>query len=972
MLIIISNICIKFSSHKIRFLLLLWILATVQGKAQHFKFNSLGLKEELPSNHIYKILEDSKGYVWFLTDKAVSRYDGKKFTTFDEESGYDETGAYQILEDKNGLIWILTTSFKVFVFNNGYFTKVRPELNFGWMQLTNEGNIAISGRSNGAIYTVKNDLSIQKIPLQLKGEVIFSFVHLNKYSYIIGNTQGVFLCDQHGSKKLVTSHPDFNNKVPRIFKNKYGIFITSEEGLYQFNPHTLKKRLVYALKGNELFDLYIDKIKGTIWLSTYRGLLKINNQESNKINSFLTNIPVLSTFQSKDNLLWIATAKGAYLCNFNAKHITQQDGLLDDNIKYIKNLDQIYFFSYEQQFYQLSGNQLKTRKLPNNSGFKNVMRYISSVDKINDSTLFIKGPWEFLLNNKGLKKYQHPPTTSAIQMNWDKGILLMGENNICLNDTSNIIASSVDYLNFINNTLAQKKIIISNSTPVYIDKDTFYLASNKGLVKVYWRQHKAHYTIQWLKGKIAHVLKQGDTTIVSTFTNGIYLITRGNVYPINSLNGLPSNYCSKSVIHNNSLWICTNKGLSRLNMQKHNEVNNFTSLDYLLGNEVNDVAFLNDTVYVATSSGVSYFSKNVTFSQTSPLILLNKIQINNRDTNVLTQYNLPYNYNNFTFDFSSPGYRSGNSNVYRFVLLSEHGADTNYNKVGTIQIGSLTPGTYQLNVSVKSIDGIWSKNPALITLNIAPVFWKTWWFAGLIACLLVTVTATIVWLNISKYKQYLIYQQKLVESELRSLRLYMNPHFIFNSLTSLQSFVLTSKISEANSFISKFSKLIRMIMHFSMKGEISLQEEIKLLTHYIDLEKMRFKNGFDYHIHVDPLIDTNDITIPSLLIQPIVENAIQHGLDEAQLLQGEINIYFSLVNYQILCVVQDNGKGRKATQENKIKKHEYSSSGIAFTEERIKLISHHKKPSIQVIDLEVNNQPAGTRVEITIPIIKNN
>ena len=219
-------------------------------------------------------------------------------------------------------------------------------------------------------------------------------------------------------------------------------------------------------------------------------------------------------------------------------------------------------------------------------------------------------------------------------------------------------------------------------------------------------------------------------------------------------------------------------------------------------------------------------------------------------------------------------------------------------------------------------------------------------------------------------------KQKMAESRLQSLRLQMNPHFLFNALNSIQQMILANEEMVATRYLSKFSKLLRTILVHSDKEFVSLKEELEILNLYIDLESIRFKDSFKYNIECDEEIDTDEIKLPTLLIQPFVENAIWHGLMHKE---GErfLQVKFSEQHDCIHCVIEDNGIGRERSREAKLatgqgKKH--TSKGIEVSIERLKAMSNGngRVGSLQIFDLtDKNGNAIGTRVEIIFPAQNN-
>lgn len=219
-------------------------------------------------------------------------------------------------------------------------------------------------------------------------------------------------------------------------------------------------------------------------------------------------------------------------------------------------------------------------------------------------------------------------------------------------------------------------------------------------------------------------------------------------------------------------------------------------------------------------------------------------------------------------------------------------------------------------------------------------------------------------------------KQKMTESRLQSLRLQMNPHFLFNALNSIQQMILSNEEMVATRYLSKFSKLLRTILVHSDREYVSLKEELEILNLYVELESIRFKDSFNYSIECDGEIDTDEIKLPTLLVQPFVENAIWHGLMHKE---GErlLTVKFYERDESIECIVEDNGIGRERSGETKLatgqgKKH--TSKGIAVSIERLNAMGNGngQHGSLQIIDLKDENGNAkGTRVKIIFPIQNN-
>jgi hypothetical protein len=213
-------------------------------------------------------------------------------------------------------------------------------------------------------------------------------------------------------------------------------------------------------------------------------------------------------------------------------------------------------------------------------------------------------------------------------------------------------------------------------------------------------------------------------------------------------------------------------------------------------------------------------------------------------------------------------------------------------------------------------------------------------------------------------------KRKLVEIELRGIRAQMNPHFMFNSLSSIQNLINQSKVQEANLYLSKFAELLRRILNNAEKPLVPIAEEIEAIRAYCELEQLRF--DFNYSIEIDNNIDVYNTEIPGMLIQPYVENAIIHGINNLTDRKGLLKIVIKLDNSKLHVIIDDNGIGRKASKELKQqKKLQGNGFGLRLTQERLDLLNSQYKDTIEVAvsDKFINDKADGTNVEVRFSLV---
>lgn len=243
------------------------------------------------------------------------------------------------------------------------------------------------------------------------------------------------------------------------------------------------------------------------------------------------------------------------------------------------------------------------------------------------------------------------------------------------------------------------------------------------------------------------------------------------------------------------------------------------------------------------------------------------------------------------------------------------------------------------------------------------------WFIALIV-LILSVIGVIAGFFYMRHRE-LQSNRRALQLELGSLRSQMNPHFIFNSLNSIHKYIWSNQTEEASEYLTKFSRLMRIILENTQHPLVVLSKELQSLSLYLELESLRCSNKFSYSIHVDPEIDQDDVLIPPLIIQPFVENAIWHGLVHREGI-GELKIEIMLQKKIFICTVSDNGIGRKKAMEIKQRKGGvYQSMGMKVTQERIKLTSElnkNKDTNIEITDMQDSvGKALGTRVTVRLP-----
>ncbi|MCD6179211.1 MAG: histidine kinase [Bacteroidales bacterium] len=444
-------------------------------------------------------------------------------------------------------------------------------------------------------------------------------------------------------------------------------------------------------------------------------------------------------------------------------------------------------------------------------------------------------------------------------------------------------------------------------------------------------------------------------------------------------NGLVSNSIFSIVEdENNNLWLGTEKGLSEFSpetasFKNYSEVdgthsNNFSKAGLKL--KSGELLFGNDKGFII------FHPDSLKLNLLIPPVVLTRIKIFEKDLfedlSETPHLILQPNQNTLTFEFSALDYNNPAANKYRYKLK---GSDLEWIETDadnrSIRYTNLPPGEYTFLLKGSNNDGVWGGLSTPVNITIESPFWTKWWFIMITIFFIIGLIV----LAILKREKEFLREKKTRELEHSFLRSQMNPHFIFNSLGAIQSYIFKNRPVDAGTYLSNFAELIRLILVNSRHELILLDKEITTLKHYLELQKLRFADKLDYRFEIDKKLNLESIKIPPMMLQPFIENSIEHGFKKAKI-TGTIIIRVYKEKDTITMETEDNGIGIIASEKEKRKTEpSYHSLATKITRERIKNLNKRKKKKIilTIIDLKTLNQNLkGTRVSIKIPLIHIN
>ncbi|MFK7923747.1 MAG: two-component regulator propeller domain-containing protein [Bacteroidia bacterium] len=418
------------------------------------------------------------------------------------------------------------------------------------------------------------------------------------------------------------------------------------------------------------------------------------------------------------------------------------------------------------------------------------------------------------------------------------------------------------------------------------------------------------------------------------------------------------------------MWLGTPKGLFRWDGIL---LEQFNTSNGLVGNDVTTLYLDSKGIlWVGTSQGISKLDTEVERPPNNPPnLIVNSVQLGELNVSDSTDLFLKSN-QNITWQYSCLNYSNPQGVRFRHRLNAE--SDWTYTTNTTFTLSNINPGIYQFELEARTTQSIWGSTYQY-AFTVLPSWWRRIWVIVLGVILLISLISGLFYLrlrnikNRERRKRYV--SKRMAELELKALEAQINPHFIFNALNAIQSFILDNDTDSSHLYLTRFAKLMRMFLESSRKSEHPLDDEIEMLRYYIEMEQLCYQGRFNYEITVEDQLPLVDINVPAMLIQPFVENAIRHGLLHKTKGLGFLNIKFEESGDRILCTITDNGIGRKnMDQLQKRGNHMHVSRGMQIINERLQLQAGLDSGQIQIViddlDSEETDSP-GTKVQIYLP-----
>lgn len=955
-------------------IIFLSIFSNIFGQSTEFKHFSTDFG--LASSEVYCQLQDNYGYMWFGTSRGLSRFDGYEFKNFTASDGLPSNSIIKMFKDRFGRIWFSNydgslslfenEEFKIYNFNDTII-KLSKNYYINSLLVDKDSSLWIMP-ALGGIYKINTKGEIFDYTPQSNIRCFFfkdeGFGLINTYIYSNTKSDSIYLKVNKNGYYLYGTKNGFRKNVYKIKKGEYLLSI-GQDLFY------IKDFKIFATKSysNEISGIFSDN-QYNFWISVlYEGIYFYANSNLNKNpERYLFGKSPIQVFQDKQNGYWLSTTENGVYYSPSFQFISYiRYGIPLFNILSLKIFNNtLYFSTYDRQVVKskLNGHNIlsvESMQLRQGRDYS-----ISDITATSDSSIWFLG--------KELIKYKNDKfdVLDTLPRSYK---LYADENKIytCTSDGMFIFGDKVEFF-FYNN--------FPTSNALFIDKDkNVWIGSINGLFL--FKNGKFEYLGKKdknLKFRINDLTQLDKYIIIATNGNGILFFNPQNNYikQLEEKDGLNSNFVNTVYSDGKDLWAGTNKGLCRINIiTKYDSLQifttQFTEVDGLYANEIKDIDKNEDCIFLGTSQGlISFYPDKLEKNKFSPDLHIDSILANNFRVQIDTLVKLPSDKNTITIYYKAISYSAGNKVRYKYQLK---GFDDKWVETGEriLRFPNLLPGKYNLKL-LSSTDGIiWNQAPYEFNFVIRKKFTKTIAFYSLLLILTFIIAFIFLVIRFTNLERDLKQKRKMMRSEQKALRSQMNPHFIFNALNSIRRYILENDSDNADFYLTSFAQLMRKVLENSKHEFIPLEEELETLKLYLELEKMRFDESFDFKLEIDENISLGKIYLPTMIIQPVLENSIWHGLAPLRKNGKLILSILKISEQSFMCVVEDNGIGRQKASEIAEKRKGHKSTGLKNLEERLNLLNESGFIHIELITIDLFNskgQATGTKVEIKFDFLK--
>lgn len=954
----------------LRYYLLFFIFFLSQALlGQDPAFITIG-KSELANKDIYSILETKSNRLILATDHGLYEYKQRGVFKLKESDSQIGKSLFNLKEDNKGNVFCCNLNGQIFVLRDNrlelYYhipdSLLADQIIF---EFDDKNNLIVGAKyllclnNEKQLNVIKNSDEASSISYLAKenGNILFSYSsNRNVFQYQNGKVNSITNRQSHDKLSVSARHFLLRGKIYSINQNR-----TYDKG------NTIKIPLKVEDSDAYIYSRY--NSDNILAISRSRGALILSINETGSLESepkFFKQFMLSSHFLNKNGTHFYGTFGQGLIMVLSDKLRSKQ---FDEREHLLRGLcasnDTVYVTSSQGEVLRMDKQDgyKVINKVPNTLG--KIFRvendiYYSKPSEINlvYDLPFINGQRNPMGNIKDVCELQNSNT------------LIASSNGLYCISKDSVNSKVWDQMSI--NGLYRSKLIEGRLNSLAYDEanDIIYISKSSGVFAIENNElRQLSENSQPIYSK--SIVFSDGTLYVATHSKGIICFSGEEVkLIINSNVGLKSNQINKLRIRGKSLYIGHDKGLQIFDIGRGRVIKN-KNLEKLISHDVLDFDLSGRNIVFLNNNTVYEIPVEKELIKVPDLILkLDSVWINDRYSN---KKRLDYDENNIRLKITANSIEHFHSAQLKYRLLGfEKSWNHDYLKsLNFIEYKHLPPGKYSLLIKYESGNG--GAKELRFNFEIAKPYWSQWWFILLFAVACLILISAVYLFQIKKIRkknekelQLERSKSELLEAKLKTLRAQMNPHFIFNSLNSIQDLILNGDADLSYDYLVKFSDLVRKALKYSEKDIIKVSEELDFLKVYLELEELRFEDDFEFEFnnHLN-----RDVKIPSMIIQPIVENALLHGLKHKK---GDRRLEIEIIEDEnLICFVRDNGVGRKRAKEIGSHSENHLSFATKSISKRLEYYFKSEKDTFGIYynDLEVNGKPMGTEVKLVLPIL---
>jgi ligand-binding sensor domain-containing protein/two-component sensor histidine kinase len=948
---------VKFSQVHLLLTLLLGSVNACFG--QTFSYQKFTVKDGLPHSNIFRIYQDKKGFLWLATDYGLSRYDGTQFVNFRSNHSYGSDAILSVTQAPNEVIWASSNGGGLQYLKNDTLTSfptkglacprsvlysdfdkqgawIIDRNGFLYRLQSNNLNLIAGNIENGFRRMVRQDGNI----LFATDSGIYTYVSGEGLKHVLKSITGRVYAMQTGSAHMM--------------------WIALKNEIIKVKDSIVTQRY-YLGNTSDISDLLVDS-EENIWVAIPgRGLFLKQKAErgftdvSEKLD--LRNILVNDLFEDRSGNVWIATHGSGLYCiqSLNIVNYPVQSGTINNYTKAITVAgDAIYFGSIGtiSKYHQGVLEPLE-------------IKYLSKIDfvyfvELYEGTLMIGTPTRLIV------KSTTPPFA-------EREMSERGYISYLRVDKDHVWLGGFDFVFLLEKGQAKKQLdpMLRKRRFNCINSDSIgavYFGTDSGVI-VYRGGTCSYFSPGYFAGvPINQILVDSKKRFWFATDNGVFVsegqkVTRLPAYDKNMQ--IKATHIVES--KDGKIWIATLNGLWQYDSGRL--IPFFRNAELITREILSLGCDEKNNLWLGTVNGISVITHITTHrSRPSPAVYITEVR--NENTRLI-------------FPDSADSYSPGNTQIvfsgielpsaaaleyeYRIIGLSDKWFMTNGK---TLELSSLPIGNYEVQVRARIKDSPWG-SAARLHLHVSGPFWKSSWFVVFIILIAIGMLYVGIRWQIhhvtEKKRNEILIKDKMVQLKQQALAALINPHFIFNCLNSIQSYIQLNDREQANKYLVQFSRLVRITLDHAQESFISLETEMDRIDLYLQLEKLRFGDKLTYSITEDPLKYKERIEIPNMVIQPYIENAIKHGIMPRK--EGgavTIKVQNGTPGY-LSVIIEDNGLGISTSRAENVDTSLHRSLGMSLTKERLDLLEqlHNRTFRCEVADIKDGaGVTLGTRVTL--------